>query len=168
MQKLSFDRYRLPPKDQQEFDSIFKLVHRRVVLADASTLATQTPEYSGCYFWVLRHNHDLFKIYIGRTSSLRRRLNDYANNFQIHAPNDYKIRFFQQYCDQFVPEAELDMYFAHTPIERCKNRETELVRQFHPMINQRLASTQTQRDRIRNAFFEYYAEVFHTKLKDGA
>ena len=32
-----------------------------------------------------------FKIYVGRTGSIRRRVIDYAIGFQLHSPNDFKV-----------------------------------------------------------------------------
>lgn len=154
--------------EQVQFSSVFEVVHEDVTLPDAVSQAKSSPEASGCYFWVLRSELRLYKIYIGRTANLRRRMVDYANPFQIHAPNDYKLRFFQEYCREFFPYSQLDLYFLRIPSGEVKNRETELVRMFAPLINQRMVSTTSQRELIYRAFSEYYTEIFQAKLQPKA
>ena len=50
----------------------------------------------GLYFWVMSVRGKRYRIYIGKTKSLVRRVEDYVKEFQAHSPNDYKIHIFQQ------------------------------------------------------------------------
>jgi hypothetical protein len=68
----------------------FSLAASAVALHDVDpAIRKRVPAVSGCYFWTMRGGDTEFKIYIGRTRSLRTRLRDYTNSIQIHAPNDY-------------------------------------------------------------------------------
>ncbi len=111
---------------------------------------------SGCYLWVMRLESAQFKIYVGQTNSIQKRVTDYTVGFQIHSPNDYKLRFFEELMREAFPLATLDLYFAAAPVEQCRDRENEFVRQFRPLINTLPPANEEERELIRQAFRAYY------------
>jgi excinuclease UvrABC nuclease subunit len=151
-------RFELNAIEAQVLEGNFRLLMSGLDLRnlDKVTCMSSLPVQSGCYFWIMRSDSRRYKIYIGRTRSILKRVMDYANAFQVHSPNDYKLRFFQESMSQAFPTTALDLYFTDVPVEQCKARETELVRQFSPLINTLPPPTDHERDRIRGAFEEYY------------
>ena len=114
----------------------------------------------------MRLKSDRYKIYLGRTHSLRKRVQDYQNAFQVHAPNDFKLRFFQEFMAAAFPAAALDLYFRPLALKDCKTEETRLVRLYRPLINVQGKPTAAERDLVRKAFGEYYASVTRRALAE--
>ncbi len=127
-----------------------------------SLALTETSKVLGVYFWTMRLGNNTFKIYAGKTNSLPRRLRDYKNEFQEHAPNDYKLRFFHTLMFEYHSDAELDLYFVaangHT------QKENEVVRYYRPLINEKAKVSEADRKIIKDAFKEYYNSIFKKKL----
>lgn len=128
--------FRFSSLEAQTLREQFGLIATNLELhAVPSELRKSVPSNSGCYFWTMRLGGAEFKIYIGRTRSMRKRLADYANDIQIHAPNDYKLRFFQEFIHEADKSATFDLYFTAVGEDRFKAREVELVNKFRPFIN---------------------------------
>ena len=151
-------RFELSSTEAQALEGDFRLLISGIDLRNINqaTSLSGLPAQSGCYFWIMCSDSRRYKIYIGRTRSILKRVMDYANDFQVHAPNDYKLRFFQESMSRGFPTAAFDLYFTDVPVEQCKAREKELLRQFSPLINTLPPPTEHERDLIRRAFEEYY------------
>ncbi len=119
----------------------------------------------GVYFWLMNYENQQYKIYIGKTNSLRRRLNDYKVNFQIHSPNDFKLRFFQEFTNKHLQNSSLDLHFMECSIANYTKEETNAINLFRPMINARSKTNDETQLKIQQAFKEYYEEIFFNKLK---
>jgi len=152
--------------DVESFASEFRLVREGV---DFATLEKASiPSACGCYFWLLSVGPRRFKIYLGRTRSLSRRLLEYRNPFQVHSPNDFKLQFFWAWLTRDIPAARLDLYFRTVPPDLCKAAETELVRRYRPLINCLPPPTLADRQAIQFAFEEYYRSATERYLTDSA
>ncbi len=95
---------------------------------------------SGIYFWVLRHETNEYKIYIGQTNSLANRLVNYVSEFQAHSTNDYKLRVFSAFLAELAPKAALDLYFSESDVSRLNEAEKDAIRKYDPLLNQRAGS----------------------------
>ena len=159
------DRYQLASEEAAKFYIEFQLVMANVNL---ETIKLNNPALTalsnvlGVYFWMMRLGSSTYKIYAGETNSLPRRLRDYKNEFQEHAPNDYKLRFFQDFMLKHCADAEFDLYFivadGHT------QKENEVVRKYCPLINEKTRVSKADRKVMKDAFEEYYTSIFKEKL----
>lgn len=163
-------RFELLPTERPAFEADFSLLCKSVELSELTRkeVSESIPDTSGCYIWLMEIESRLHKIYLGRTRSIRRRLSEYAAGFQIHSPNDYKLHFFQKYIQSSFPDAKLDLYFCDVSVEYCKSRETELIRFYRPLINERLTANSNEKDVVMKAFGKYYQSIFERKWRDGA
>lgn len=118
----------------------------------------------GIYFWVLTLNNVRYKVYIGKTNSIVRRVKEYTIDFQIHSPNDFKMRFFQDFIAKSVSSFDLSLYFSPKTKETYTQSETQAIRYFKPMINERSNTSSDQKASIKKAFSQYYESVFSSKL----
>lgn len=118
----------------------------------------------GVYFWVLTIGGIKYKIYIGKTNSIKRRLREYSIEFQIHSPNDFKMRFFQNFISKNFSQYDLSLYFSSESKETYTNKETQSIRVYKPMINQRSSVSLEQKHAMQNAFESYYESIFINKL----
>ena len=171
MDLSQLERFRLAPTEADSFRETFSrlITDANLNVLDRADLERYLPaETPGCYFWMMRSGNALYKIYLGRTQSIFKRISDYANDFQIHAPNDYKLRFFQAYMENNFPGSVLDLYFTRVRLDMCRERETELVRRYKPLINERLPATREERNLIRTAFEQYYESTIERKLTRDA
>lgn len=159
------DRYLLTSEEASVFYAELKLIMSNVNLETIklnNPVLTALTNVPGVYFWVMRLGSRAYKIYAGKTNSLPRRLRDYKNEFQEHAPNDYKLRFFQTFILEHHSDAELDLYFiaadGHT------QKENEVVQKFCPLINEKARVSKVARKIMKDAFEEYYKNIFKEKL----
>lgn len=159
------NRYQLTSEEAATFHTEFKLVMSNVNLETIklnNPALTALSNVPGVYFWVMRLDSSTYKIYAGKTNSLPRRLRDYKNEFQEHAPNDYKLRFFQTFMLEHHSDSELDLYFivadGHT------QKENEVVRKYCPLINEKARVSEADRKIMKDAFEEYYTSIFKGKL----
>ena len=113
------------------------------------------PDGSGVYYWIMRRGKDRFKIYAGRTTSLRRRVREYANTFQPGVPNDYKMRHFETWMRERFADAQLDLYFYETA--NHVDEEKRVVRKTQPFINVRAGSKTKE---LLDANWKYYCDGF--------
>ena len=118
----------------------------------------------GVYFWIMVLNDRLYKIYVGKTKSLPQRLTEYRNKFQLHSPNDYKMQFFQDFIIKREPRARFDLYFCPASRETYTEKETEYVRDYGPLINEKSPGSSLAKRNVKQAFWEYYDGIFESKL----
>jgi hypothetical protein len=119
----------------------------------------------GVYFWVMGIGSCLYRIYVGKTKSLERRVADYMKDFQPHSPNDYKIRVFQQAAIEAEPSAHFMLYFARSSPSNYSKLETQSVRAYCPLLNHRASVAQAARDAFERAFVAFYHAGFDEALK---
>jgi hypothetical protein len=105
-----------------------------------------------------------YKIYIGKTSSLKRRMNDYAKEFQPHSANDFKLRIFQQAIFDHAPDAVFQLRFRPVGLADCTRLESEAVREFLPLLSERSSPSAETKEAIRNAFEAFYRRGFEERL----
>lgn len=165
------ERYRLRNDELETFHDQFNPVLKDV---DIETLNLRDPDLmlrafrdvAGIYFWVMRIGKSAYKIYVGKTKSLPRRLSDYTREFQVHAPNDYKLRFFQNFIRNCAPAAAFDLYFMKASFQGYTLDEAEAERLYQPLINERAVISDEDRTTIKQAFKKYYETVFAQKIAE--
>jgi hypothetical protein len=123
-------------------------------------------ETPGVYLWVMRSADEEFKIYVGKARSLSRRLEDYTNRFQVHSPNDYKLRFFQSFLEEALGDlrATMDLYFLKSTLDEFTGLETKVVKAYGPFINKRSRLGDDPIIKMQNHFRDHYFDIFRNKL----
>lgn len=169
MELTNLTKYRFAEEDDRALlQEGFQAVHGDVRLNDIKATDLKaigaTEGIPGVYFWVLLLNDERYKIYIGKTKSLVRRLTDYTNPFQVHSPNDYKLRFFQEFILEHAPGARLALFFKPCSLADYTEVETRLVGVFSPLINARSKAVQEEREMMKAAFARYYTAIFEREL----
>ncbi|ENJ1793123.1 hypothetical protein AB0557_004337 [Vibrio parahaemolyticus] len=169
-----FDKFKFTDEMVVSLNANFKLVAKNVNLMDVTksdieleichSLQYDHCNVTGVYFWVMEIESQQYRIYVGKTKSLSRRLSDYFNNFQIHSPNDYKLKFFQDYVLDLHHRAKFELYFMPCDISEYTQNETKMVNKFTPLINERARVSQDTKDKMKQAFQEYYVSVFEAKI----
>lgn len=113
------------------------------------------PETSGCYLWVVDNKTTKYCVYVGKTTNLRRRIKDYSAHFQMKAPNDFKLRFFEELLRSTLPDSKLSLYFKPVPKEKGFEEERRLIGIFNPVINN-LKPNSEDSALIQDAYKNYY------------
>ena len=165
MSFLGLNRYQLTSEEAAMFHTEFKLIMSNVNLKTImlnNPALTALSNMPGVYFWMMRLGDGTYKIYAGKANLLPRRLRDYKNKFQEHAPNDYKLRFFQTFMLEHHSDAELDLYFVAA--DGHTQKENEIVRKYCPLINEKVKVSEADRKIIKGAFEKYYTSIFKGKL----
>lgn len=163
------EKYRLVGEHDAMFRAQFSPVRVDLVLA---TLAAAGPDPAlsaltgvrGVYFLTMRLGPCVYKIYVGKTTSLPRRLADYAKAFQVHSPNDFKLRAFQDFIWQHFPAATFDLYFARESELGYTLDETAAVQLYRPLVNERAKKNVDARLTVQQACESHYAAVFAQKI----
>jgi hypothetical protein len=145
----------------------FQLLSPRVDLSLVATLLPALPDTSGCYLWLMRIGQERYKIYVGRTRSVRKRLKDYGLAFQMQSPNDFKLQLFQLFMADTWHDAELELYFVECPEADLKERERMLINSLHPLINNLRVPSPEERRSAQQAFTSYYNNALN-ELLNGA
>lgn len=121
----------------------------------------------GIYLWSVRPGitHVLeHAVYVGRTSSLSRRVYEYTRDFQPHSVNDYKLHIFQQRVLRTHRDARLALYFRNVPSDQLAACETEAIRNLKPLLNQRLLASTEARAQYKKAFESFYSASFESYI----
>jgi hypothetical protein len=154
-------QYRFTPEDEVtliSFRPVLQNVDLDTVNRKAAELASHAKK-SGVYCWVMRWRKARYKVYVGRTKSLPRRLKEYGNQFQPGVPNDYKLRHFQRWMREEFEGAQLDLYFVETGDHNAL--ETAIVRKIKPFINERMHG---DKDALVAATWLFYRDSFERRL----
>lgn len=122
----------------------------------------------GVYYWSMRVAESEYKIYVGKTTSLQRRVKDYLKDFQPHSTNDYKLRIFQKAAFVCCPGAVFILRFSECNISDLTGTENEIVFRLRPLLNQRVTPPESAKATLQRAFEDYYAAGFNALLEDGA
>jgi hypothetical protein len=155
------EQYRFTPEDEAMLVS-FRPVLQNVDLDTVNRKAAELASYAtkfGVYCWVMRWREARYKIYVGRTKSLPRRLKEYGNPFQPGVPNDYKLRHFQKWMRAEFEGAQLDLYFVESGDHNAL--ETTIVRKLNPFINERMHG---DKDAFIAASWLFYRDSFERRL----
>jgi hypothetical protein len=161
----SLDWFKLTPDDAGTLAD-FRLVISNVDLETinlADEILRTLQNRKGVYFWMMRYGEIKYKIYVGKTNSLPRRLREYRNKFQPGVPNDYKMRHFQAWARENLKDSELDLYFVEA--EDNTTRETEVWRRTNPLMNERAEVSQ---EALQSAHWEYYKSRFEKLLVEDS
>lgn len=157
--------YKISQSQVVDFCTEFSLVLKNFGLSKQEmrrhSVLMDVKDEPGVYFLLMRLNDSLYKIYAGKTRCLRRRLDDYTNEFQVHSPNDYKLRFFRNFILKHEPKTEFDLYFQKCTKDTYTDRETAMIEKYRPLINQR---GDGGRMVIQDAFEAYFSQSFERKL----
>ena len=121
---------------------------------------------SGCYVWVMRLNSSSYTVYVGRTSSIVRRVNDYSGDFQVQSPNDFKMRLVEEALSERFPDAVFDLYFAPVSLAECNAQEKALIAKFRPLVNSFPKPTPEERELVERAYRTFYRAVISRHLSD--
>src|SRR5437763_1551320 len=103
--------FRVTANDDRNLVANFVQLGTSVDLTSIGPPLSVIPSDTGCYLWVMQCGEARYKIYLGRTGSIRKRARDYSREFQVHSPNDFKLRLFQSFMAKSWPAAKLDLYF---------------------------------------------------------
>ena len=124
----------------------------------------------GIYIWTVatESKEEIeYVAYVGRTKSLRRRVQEYKRNFQAHSPNDYKLQVFQRVVRSRSENASFRLYFQPLPAEELTESENRAIAQLHPMLNQRPNVSAEVRKEFLAAFESYYSAGFNSLFRDS-
>lgn len=118
---------------------------------------------AGIYFWVLRQEKVEYKLYLGKTNSLAKRLLNYLSEFQAHSPNDYKLRIFGAYLAELAPAAVLDLYFATKDSGSLSEAERTAIGRYKPLLINHLPRPNINaKKQLREAFEAYYRSILRS------
>jgi hypothetical protein len=120
---------------------------------------------SGIYFWVLVNGSDKYKVYIGKTESLADRVSNYVAEFQPHSPNDFKLRVFQTFAAECMPNASMELHFKRTDVANLTHAENAEIEKYQwPLLNRRGQASNEARTKLREAFEFFYRSGFIASL----
>ena len=114
----------------------------------------------------MRVDRAQFVIYVGRTNSILRRVNDYSGAFQIQSPNDFKMRLVEEALAEQYPGALFDLHFLPLPEAECTARERKLIAQFQPVVNSLPKPNSQERSAIERAYRAYYRAAIARQATD--
>lgn len=161
-------RYQATEFDLQSIQSTFELVEENVHLRLLGTPTARSPFAAfgeGLYFFLLKLDGRKFKIYLGRTNALSRRMREYTSAFQPHSPNDFKLQAFQNYVSETFPKATLDLFFQRLPSSSLKEAEAAAIKLYLPLLNELSQPTIEARQALQEAFSRYVCSTFEQRLR---
>ena len=161
-------RYQATELDLQSIHSTFELVEENVhlrLLGNPATGPQFAALHEGLYFFLLNFDGQQFKIYLGRTNALSRRMKEYTSAFQPHSPNDFKLQVFQRFCSETIPSATMDLYFRRLPASEIKEAEVAAIKLYQPLLNELSQPTVEVRQALQEAFSLYVRSTFEQRLR---
>lgn len=132
-------------------------------LRNPKYLAT-VPNVSGVYFIGGIRDGALLKAYIGKAASLRKRLNDYHRGFQVHSPNDGKMRFLQEWLQQEDPGWRLCLYTIAVGVRDISRKEGEWIAELKPLVNGTIRADSSHKEEVRTAYRGYFHGFFRKRI----
>lgn len=161
-------RYQATEIELRSIQSVFELVEANVHLHFQGT-PSFTGRYAafgeGLYFLLLNLEGAKFKLYLGRTNALARRMREYTSAFQPHSPNDFKLQAFQYYLSETFPTATLDLLFQRLPDTSLKEAEATAIKLYSPLLNEPSQPTREARQALQDAFARYVRSTFEQRLR---
>ena len=161
-------RYQATELDLQSIRSKFELVEENVHLRllGSPAAGSQFAGFrEGLYLFLLNFGGEQFKIYLGRTNALSRRMREYTSAFQPHSPNDFKLQAFQRFVSESIPSATIDLYFQRLPASVLKEAEATAIKLYQPLLNELSQPTVEARQALQEAFSLYVRSTFEQRLR---
>ena len=163
-------RYRFYDEELKCFSSQFVCVSKSAWLiywdSDRGNLwPTQCPSTAGIYFWLLDLPDGKYKIYAGKTRSLKRRVKDYLNGFQPHSPNDFKLQIFQRMIADEFPDSIFELYFRETEESRLAALENHFVKEYGPLLNERNRASDSAKALLKEAYDAFFRNGIEERIK---
>jgi hypothetical protein len=122
---------------------------------------------AGTYLWTLVSGDEQYTLYIGKCSNLAKRIYGYTQSFQPHAPNDRKLVFAQIALTDLVGNAAFDLHFKHCALEDIDRMETEAIKLFSPILNQRTPYSQEARLEFEAMYQAFYRGALAAAFGDA-
>lgn len=160
-------QYQATELDLCSIESSFELIEKNAHLQLQGIPVTSTRYASyghGLYFFLMNLSGVRFKIYLGRTNALSRRMREYSSPFQPHSPNDFKLQAFQCYMAETYPQAGLELLFQRLPAPALPMAEAAAIKQYSPLLNHPSTATHEARKALQNAFLQYVHSTFEERL----
>lgn len=163
---MKLQQYALNPMHEQLLLASFTKVFDgcRIEAIRSKDARSEIVDGSGCYLWTMRLHDTSYAIYVGRTTSIVRRVRDYGGEFQIQSPNDFKIRLVDEVLSERFPDAVFDLYFEQVEPAECNAREQSLIAAFRPLVNNLPRPTPEERSAVEQAYRRFYSELIHRHL----
>ena len=157
--------YRIREDEVERIDSDFPMVCENANLLEptgaiSAILKSTDFVVPGVYFWTMTDNRSEYKIYVGKTKSLRKRVTDYSREFQPHSVNDYKLQIFQQVVTSTYSGFTFNIRFCPSPVEEMTSREKDAINLYRPLLNERRATSHEAKTEFLNAFVRLYSDGF--------
>ena len=96
-------------------------------------------------------------VYVGKTRSLRRRVQEYLQPFQAHSPNDYKLQVFQQEALRRFPKGRFLLYRKIESVDSLTASEKRLIGLYKPLLNCRVKASDEACTEFQAAFQKFYS-----------
>lgn len=134
---------------------------------NAAKEAQSLPGDPGLYLWTMCTGKQELVLYVGRASSLSRRIYNYTQPFQPHSPNDRKLYFAQTSLKQQFPDAMFSLYWKPIPLDALNKSEKTAIAEFRPLLNMRSAYSTDHAANLESAYQKLYKEVLARHLGDA-
>ena len=121
--------------------------------------AKSLPNEPGLYAWTVTIGTQEVVLYIGRASSLRRRIYNYTQPFQPHSPNDRKLYFAQRALTRRFPTAQFSLYWQACSVELLNEREKKEIHSLSPVLNVKSVYSREHTAKLEQAYSDLYEEV---------
>ena len=160
-------QFRASERDLREINSTFELVEKavRLRLRGSPVVGSSFGDFGeGLYLFTLDADGARFKIYLGRTNSLSRRMREYTCTFQPHSPNDFKLQALQKYLADLLPEATLDLHFQRLSACDLKDAEAKAVKRYSPLMNRRSQASREATQTLQDAFSSYVRSTLEQRM----
>ena len=167
---MDLTRYQLVGPQADGFSRDFSPVLANVDLSNRQQLRTGLNGHkttSAIYFWVLEYEGRTYKVYIGKATSLAVRASNYIAKFQPRAPDDYKMRIFQEFIREECPGCRLSLYAKECAPEKGKRAQAErdAISYFAPLMVQNVKkATEADYDAIKAAYETYYRSAIRSAI----
>jgi hypothetical protein len=133
----------------------------------AALRAKALGEEPGTYLWTIVSGTEQYTLYVGKCSNLAKRIYAYTQSFQPHAPNDRKLAFSQAALRDLLGEAAFDLYFKPCPREEIDRMETDGIKTFSPLMNQRSPYSAEARLEFEAMYEAFYRRVLAAAFGDA-
>nr|CAS03002.1 putative integron gene cassette protein [uncultured bacterium] len=163
------DRFRLQGVEQKEIRSNLFFVLESADLTrcpKVTDLIARHKKVAGIYFWTALVNGEEYKVYAGQTNSLSYRITNYTAPFQPHSPNDFKLLIFSAFMKEIAPESTLRLYSREVAAMDLKVEEKAFIAKHQPLLNVSRKPTAEARNKLRDAFSQFYRASFEGVLRN--
>lgn len=161
VRKLS--SYRIREDEAKRLDHEFPTVCQNANLLEPGggidlIMKSQEFKVSGIYFWTMTDNSGEYKVYIGKSKSLHKRITDYSREFQPHSVNDYKLIVFQQAVTSTYSGFTFNIRFCPASLNEIASREKLAINSYRPLLNERGSASPEAKKAFLDAFVRLYSD----------